>query len=434
MVFYTTSDDLTMAALHKIVYLAKATFYQKFFVDIAKAPDTLAWLISKFFVSKIGNSRSQARDEKNLCNGHLVVQFNQQLLKEGKCQIFVLVTLPSNLREKSAVIAKMLDDLEITEVELKKMTAEQRFQRVIEYQRQIIKKSFKERNGRPCEDVFYCLLHRDSRLQLFSKEMPKVVLRLSDRSKKRLSEYKTMQTKKGITKPIKPASWTWHLTPQYKEHILRLCRAGIQSKLTQKKHLKKEQYEKRHKKSPTKEQIKAWLTEDEIKKAIEAGVFAITNVPAFRGTVKDLGEICFQLEKKYNRRAICQNFRKSKKQVKVKYTYPIYEAFDLEQLKKEAFYSTRIEFNIHSFTELHDRVLSFTQTILTYKAENSIKDQEELKEITDENMLEKYIFFDLFRKRQAMNRNLSEPKPKKEVIDFTKKEVKSIIQKLKYGK
>ncbi len=41
-----------MSALHRTVYLAKATFYQKFFIDVDKAQNTLAWLISKFHVSK----------------------------------------------------------------------------------------------------------------------------------------------------------------------------------------------------------------------------------------------------------------------------------------------------------------------------------------------------------------------------------------------
>ncbi len=41
-----------------------------------------------------------------------------------------MVTLPSALREKQSVITKMLEDLDVTEVEMAKMTAEQRFQRV----------------------------------------------------------------------------------------------------------------------------------------------------------------------------------------------------------------------------------------------------------------------------------------------------------------
>lgn len=182
MIFYTTSDEITMSALHRTVYLAKATFYQKFFIDVDKAQNTLAWLISKFHVSKTGDSRSKARDKKGLCNAHLVIQLNQQLLRQGKCQVFIMVTLPSALREKQSVITKMLEDLDVTEVEMAKMTAEQRFQRVIGYQKQIIKKSFKEKDGRPCEDTFHCLLHRDSRLQLFSQDMPKVVLRLDRKS------------------------------------------------------------------------------------------------------------------------------------------------------------------------------------------------------------------------------------------------------------
>ena len=157
MIFYTTSDEITMSALHRTVYLAKATFYQKFFIDVDKAQNTLAWLISKFHVSKTGDSRSKARDKKGLCNAHLVIQLNQQLLRQGKCQVFIMVTLPSALREKQSVITKMLEDLDVTEVEMAKMTAEQRFQRVIGYQKKIIKKSFKEKDGRPCEVTFHCL-------------------------------------------------------------------------------------------------------------------------------------------------------------------------------------------------------------------------------------------------------------------------------------
>ncbi len=59
--------------------------------------------------------------------------------------------------------------------------------------------------------------------------------------------------------------------------------------------------------SPTKDQVKAWLSDDELKKAIEAGIFALSNVPAFRGTAQDVGEICYELEKRYNRRAVRQN-------------------------------------------------------------------------------------------------------------------------------
>lgn len=432
MIFYTTSDEITMSALHRTVYLAKATFYQKFFIDVDKAQNTLAWLISKFHVSKTGDSRSKARDKKGLCNAHLVIQLNQQLLRQGKCQFFVMVTLPSALREKQSVITKMIDDFGLTEVEMAKMTAEQRFQRVIGYQKKIIKKSFKEKDGRPCQDTFHCLLHRDSRLQLFSQDMPKVVLRFSDRSKKRLAEYKSMQEKKGDAKPIKPASWTWHLTSQYKAHILKLCRAGIQSKLTQKKHIKKQQFEAKNKVSPTKDQIKTWLTDDELKKAIEAGVFALSNVPAFRGTTQDVGEICYELEKKYNRRAVRQNAVKGKRQVQKKRTFPIYQAFDLEQIKREAFYSTRVDFNIYSFTELHERVMRFTQTILSYKAENHV--DQSLSQIEDEKALEKYIYADLLRINQAKNRNLADPKPNVEVRDDTENDVKNIIKKIKYNK
>lgn len=432
MIFYTTSDEITMSALHRTVYLAKATFYQKVFIDVNKAQDTLAWLISKFYVSQTGDSRSQARARKGLCNAHLVIQLNQQLLRQGKCQVFVMVTLPSDLREKQSVITKMLEDLEITEFELGKMTAEQRFQRVIDYQKKIIKKSFKEKDGRPCEDTFHCLLHRDSRLQLFSKDMPKVVLRLSDRSKKRLAEYKSMQEKKGEVKQIKPASWTWHLTPQYKSHILKLCRAGIQSKLTQKKHLKKQQFEAKNKISPTKDQVKTWLNDDELRKAIEAGVFTLSNVPAFRGTAQDIGEICYELEKKYNRRAIRQNAVKGKRQVQKKRTFPIYQAFDLEQIKRDAFYSTRVDFNIHSFAELHNRISVFTQTILSFKAENHIDDN--LSQIGDEKALEKYIYADLLRRNQAKNRNLAAPKSNAEIKEATEIEVKLVTKKIKYKK
>ncbi|MFN3075176.1 hypothetical protein ACK2M2_15415 [Acinetobacter sp. TY1] len=432
MIFYTTSDEITMSALHRTVYLAKATFYQKFFIDVDKAQNTLAWLISKFHVSKTGDSRSKARDKKDLCNAHLVIQLNQQLLRQGKCQVFVMVTLPSALREKQSVITKMIEEFHLTEVEMTKMTAEQRFQRVISYQKQLIKKSFKEKDGRPCQDTFHCLLHRDSRLQLFSQDMPKVVLRLSDRSKKRLAEYKLMQEKKGDAKLIKPTSWTWHLTPQYKAHILKLCRAGIQSKLTQKKHIKKQQFEAKNKVSPTKDQVKTWLTDDELKKAIEAGVFALSNVPAFRGTTQDVGEICYELEKKYNRRAVRQNAVKGKRQVQKKRTFPIYQAFDLEQIKREAFYSTRVDFNIYSFTELHERVMRFTQTILSYKAENHV--DQSLSQIEDEKALEKYIYADLLRINQAKNRNLADPKPNVEVRDDTENDVKNIIKKIKYNK
>ena len=432
MIFYTTSDEITMSALHRTVYLAKATFYQKFFIDVDKAQNTLAWLISKFHVSKTGDSRSKARDKKGLCNAHLVIQLNQQLLRQAKCQVFIMVTLPSTLREKQSVITKMLEDLDVTEVEMAKMTAEQRFQRVIGYQKQIIKKSFKEKDGRPCEDTFHCLLHRDSRLQLFSQDMPKVVLRLSDRSKKRLAEYKSMQEKKGEVKQVKPASWTWHLTPQYKAHILKLCRAGIQSKLTQKKHLKKQQFEAKNKVSPTKDQVKTWLNDDELKKAIEAGVFALSNVPAFRGTAQDIGEICYELEKKYNRRAVRQNAVKGKRQVQQRRTFPIYQAFDLEQIKRDAFYSTRVDFNIHSFAELHARISGFTQTILSFKAENQIDDS--LSQIEDEKALEKYIYADLLRRNQAKNRNLADPKSNAEIKEATEIEVKAVMKKIKYNK
>lgn len=241
-----------------------------------------------------------------------------------------------------------------------------------------------------------------------------------------------MQEKKGEVKQVKPASWTWHLTPQYKAHILKLCRAGIQSKLTQKKHLKKQQFEAKNKVSPTKDQVKTWLNDDELKKAIEAGVFALSNVPAFRGTAQDIGEICYELEKKYNRRAVRQNAVKGKRQVQQRRTFPIYQAFDLEQIKRDAFYSTRVDFNIHSFAELHARISGFTQTILSFKAENQIDDS--LSQIEDEKALEKYIYADLLRRNQAKNRNLADPKSNAEIKEATEIEVKAVMKKIKYNK
>lgn len=151
-----------MSALHRTVYLAKATFYQKFFIDVDKAQNTLGWLISKFHVSQTGDSRSQARDKKGLCNAHLVIQLNQQLLRQGKCQVFIMVTLPSVLREKQSVITKMLEDLDVTEVEMAKMTAEQRFQRVIGYQKKSSKKALRKRTvdlARILFTVFYTVIH-----------------------------------------------------------------------------------------------------------------------------------------------------------------------------------------------------------------------------------------------------------------------------------
>lgn len=91
-----------------------------------------------------------------------------------------------------------------------------------------------------------------------------------------------------------------------------------------------------------------------------------------------------------------------------------------------------MNFNLISFAELYERVAGFTQTILSFKAENHIDDS--LSQIEDEKALEKYIYADLLCINQAKNRNLAEPKSNAEIKEATEIEVENIIKKNRYNK
>lgn len=434
MYFFTTSDALTMSALHRVVYLGKASYYQKIIVDLSKAPDIIAKLRHKFSVDLNGSQRGKLHDQKGLCSGHMVVQLNQQLYREQRCQIFILVTLPKKIREKQEVLSFLLENLELTETQLKKMSPAERFSAIMDYQRKIIRSSFKELDGTEVKDHFYCLNYRDERIVFYAKNgMPKVTLRLSDRSPKRLSEIKKMEKSKqkygNHVREIKSAAWTWHMTSQYKNYIKKLCTTGIQKKLDQKKKAKRKAYETINKSSPTKSQLTTWLTDVELRQAIEAGASAIRTIPAFRGTLADLGEVCFNLEQRYNKKSLKSHKKNYGKVNEVKRSFPIQEAFHLNQFKKEAFYSTRIRFELKSFEELRKRVEDFSKTL-----ENAVMEQIDVKEINAEDELEKLIRSDLTKKLMDLNRVLDKPKRKEEILAEVNGKIKQVLKKLRYSK
>ncbi len=434
MYFFTTSDALTMSALHRVVYLGKASYYKKIIVDLSKAPDTIPKLMHKFSVDLNGSQRGKLHDEKGLCSGHMVVQLNQQLYSKKECYIFILITLPKKIREKQSVLSDLLDKLELTEAQLKRMSPAERFSVVMDFQRKIIRSSFKELDGTSARDHFYCLHHRDERIMFYAKNgMPKVVLRLSDRSPKRLSEIKKMEELKqkngDPVREIKSAAWTWHMTSQYKNYIQNVCIKGVQKKLAQKKIAKRKAYEATNKASPKKSQLTTWLNDAELRQAIQEGAGAIRTIPGFRGTLADLGEICLALEKRYNRQSLKSRKKNHAKANQVKRTFPIQEAFHLDQLKKEAFYSTRINFEIKSFEELLQRVEDFSRTL-----ENAVVEQVDVKDINAEDELEKWVRSELIKKLMDLNRAMEKPKSKNEVLSEVDGKVKGILRKIKYLK
>lgn len=434
MYFFTTSDSLTMSALHRVVYLGKASYYQKICVDLSKAPDIIAKLRHKFSVDLNGSQRGKLHDQKGMCSGHMVVQLNQQLYRQHICQIFILITLPKKFREKQAVLSYLLENLELTRSQLDGMTPTQRFSVVMDLQRQVIRRSFKELNGTPIRDHFYCLNHRDERIMFYAKNgMPKAVLRLSDRSPKRISEMKKIEEskqKQGSTfREVKSAAWTWHMTAQYKNYIKNICTKGIQKKLTQKKVAKRKAYETANKTSPTKSQLSTWLTDAELCQAIQEGVRALRTIPAFRGTLTDVGDICFGLEKRYNLRSLASRKKNRGTVNEVKRTFPIQEAFHLDQFKKDAFYSTRINFEIRCFMELLQRVEEFSKIL-----ENAAMEKIDIKDIGAEDELEKLVRSDLTKKLLDLNRAMEKPKRKEEIFSEVNGKVKQALIRMKYLK
>ena len=98
-----------MAAILNCVSKGKATFYRKIFMDIDQAEKGIASLITRYNVG-LGS----ATNNKNFaCNGHLVIQYNQELRYKKQVAICILITLPQEIRDTSLLYQKLVEDLSI---------------------------------------------------------------------------------------------------------------------------------------------------------------------------------------------------------------------------------------------------------------------------------------------------------------------------------
>ena len=110
---------------------------------------------------------------------------------------------------------------------------------------------------------------------------------------------------------------------------------------------------------PTKDVIKrqARLEPSEYREAISNVAFMVDTIPMFGGTLADVGQVVQKLEKQFNRGQAHK--AKGAWATQKKVHLPITEAFDIQRLKKEASYSTRIDWKYHSFSSLYEAVETF---------------------------------------------------------------------------
>ena len=124
-----------MSAILNCVSKGKATFYRKIFIDIDQAEKGIASLIKRYNVG-LGS----ATNNKNFaCNGHLVIQYNQDLRQKRQVIICILITLPQEIRETSLLYQKLVADLQVEPAP----TPRKRKNLAIAYQKDFIKKDFK---------------------------------------------------------------------------------------------------------------------------------------------------------------------------------------------------------------------------------------------------------------------------------------------------
>ena len=346
-----------MSAILNCVSKGKATFYRKIFVDIDQAEKGIASLIKRYNVG-LG---SATNDKKFACNGHLVIQYNQNLRQKRQVIICILITLPQEIRDISLLYQKLVADLQVEPAP----TPRKRKNLAISYQKAFIKKDFKERDGSENREEFHSLEHEKQRIYIYNADsVVKLELKKSDYPKakvQQMQKYADEQALKHGKQPrkISGSRWTWHLTPIYMDLIFSVAKVEIDQKILIKKDLIKKTVTQSKANMPTKDVIKrqARLEPSEYREAISNVAFMVDTIPMFGGTLADVGQVVQKLEKQFNRGQAHK--AKGAWATQKKVHLPITEAFDIQRLKKEASYSTRIDWKYHSFSSLYEAVETF---------------------------------------------------------------------------
>ena len=377
MIFYATSDEITMIGILKCVSIGKATYYKKILIDLDKAESALTSLIKKYNVVITGKA---VVSKAQPCIGHMVVQLNQTLLAKQKCMVYLLVTLPMAIRSQVDVYKKLVEDQEV--VEIGKITPEHRKKIAVQWQKAFIKKTFTTKSN-PNPDDFSCLEWENERLCIYTKDqVKKLVLRKSeytDRQKKKQSALDAKRVENGeVARNLKTVRWTWHLTPHYAKYLKRIAELKIDQAILAKKSQKKTEIENQRKignrksapdakkaSSPTKAEIGRMvkLTPNEVASCVTDAIFLVKHMPAFSGTASDVGKVVSEIEWRFNGKAIKQSKAIRAKDGKAKTApLPITNAFKIKELASRAgFNASRFEFKYHSFADLKDAVESYRE-------------------------------------------------------------------------
>jgi len=367
-----------MAAILNCVSKGKATFYRKIFVDIDQAEKGIASLITRYNVG-LGS----ATNNKNFaCNGHLVIQYNQELRHKKQVAICILITLPQEIRDTSLLYQKLVEDLSIEPAP----TRRKRRTLVIGYQKDFIRKDFRERDGSENREEFHSLEHEKQRIYIYNVDsVIKLELRRSEYPKSKIQKMQKYADRQALEqkkepKKIKSSRWTWHLTSVYKDKIFGMFKTEIEKKILVKKELIKKSFIQDKNNIPKKDIInrRARLQPNEYKEAVSNVAFIIDTIPMFGGTLADVGKVVQKLEKQFNRSQ--SNRAKAVRSAQhEKVHLPITEAFDLKRLKKEASFSTRVDWKYHSFAELSNAIEAFADEFDMDEVYKQKKEKEILK-------------------------------------------------------
>lgn len=359
MIFYATSDEIAMIGILRCVSIGKATYYKKILLNLDKAEGALTALIKKYNVSL-----GKANFAEFSCAGHMVVQLNQTLLEKNQCMVYLMITLPKELRSQSDLYRKLVEDLEV--VDNAKLRPEDRKKIAIEWQKDFIRKSFiTKSNSNP--DSFSCLEWEHERLFIYTKDqVRKLVLRRSDYTAAQLKKQEALALKNETeTRKIKPSRWTWHVTSHYQKYIRRIAELKIQNAITAKKAQNTREAQKNTKKTPDKSEIGrlSRMTAQEVASCVGDAVFLVRYMPAFSGTASDIGKIVSELEWRFNAKEIRASKAVRAKDGKArKVSMPITQTFKVREMAKRASYNlSRFEFKYHSFAELFEAIETFKE-------------------------------------------------------------------------
>lgn len=362
MIFYATSDEIAMIGILRCVSIGKATYYKKIELDLDIAEKALGSLIKKYNVA-IGKATTSL---EHPCAGHMVIQVNQTLLAKKKCMVYLLVTLPKEVRSQADFYRDLVVKLEV--VDKPEYRSEDRKRIAVEWQKKYIRNSFISKTN-PNPDEFRCLEWEKERLFIYAKDkVKKLVLRRSDYTPNQLKKQANLLAKK-ITeqdvepRKLKPARWTWHVTNDYQKYIQRIAEQKILKAITDKKAQKRKDIEKHTKKSPTKNELGRLvkLSPQEVAHCVSDAEFLVRYMPAFSGTASDIGKMVSDLEWRFNAKEIkAAKAVRSKDGKAQKASLPITQAFKVKELAKRAGYNlSRFQFKYHSFAELQQAVETF---------------------------------------------------------------------------